>query len=404
MGRHKSEVMRKSMPHLLRSIVLGLSAICILTACETFNLETPSAEIINDGTRDLVDNSDVIAVVNSVDSADLLERKAARRGYSLQRRETLPGLGFVMLTFKAPIGLSTNVASRELEKLEPHATAGQNHRYTLQAVKSRDLTHGRLYADKLISWPAKGCRASLAIGMIDGGIDLSATDLSDSNIVIKNFTKTATSAGAIEHGTAIAELLIGKGRLIDTTLHSAVVVSDDPDAQSSSGVEELLRALDWMQSSGVKIVNISLAGPYNKTLDRAIQRASKRGMILVAAVGNDGANANPRYPAAFENVIAATAIDSHLKIYDNAVHGTHVDFAAPGVEVFIETQNRYISGTSVATPFITARIASDLDIKADANLEKVRNLLKQNVLDLGVSGQDSVYGHGLIKSETHCQH
>jgi len=84
------------MPHLLRSIVLGLSAICILTACETFNLETPSAEIINDGTRDLVDNSDVIAVVNSVDSADLLERKAARRGYSLQRRETLPGLGFVM--------------------------------------------------------------------------------------------------------------------------------------------------------------------------------------------------------------------------------------------------------------------------------------------------------------------
>jgi len=187
------------------------------------------------------------------------------------------------------------------------------------------------------------------------------------NIVIKNFTKTATSAGAIEHGTAIAELLIGKGRLIDTTLHSAVVVSDDPDAQSSSGVEELLRALDWMQSSGVKIVNISLAGPYNKTLDRAIQRASKRGMILVAAVGNDGANANPRYPAAFENVIAATAIDSHLK-------------------------------------FITARIASDLDIKADANLEKVRNLLKQNVLDLGVSGQDSVYGHGLIKSETHCQH
>jgi len=59
-----------------------------------------------------------------------------------------------------------------------------------------------------------------------------------------------------------------------------------------------------MARSDVRVVNISLAGPYNRTLDRGIQRAVDKGMIIVAAVGNDGAQALPLYPAALKDVIA----------------------------------------------------------------------------------------------------
>jgi len=392
--------MKQTLHSLAMCAVSGLT----LTACETFNLEPPSEQIILAAQDELQSQTEVIAVVNSIDSADLLERKASRRGYNLKDRNVLSGLGFVMLTFNAPTGLSTDVASRELEKLEPHATAGVNHKYSLQAFPATAKAKGREYADDLIAWPMDGCRANFPIGMIDGGVDLSASGLPHSNIIVKKFTPEDENLGAIEHGTAIAELLVGQGRLTDTRLYSAVVISDEDTSQPSSGVGEILRALDWMQTSGVKLVNISLAGPYNRTLDRAVQRAANRGMILVAAVGNDGANATPRYPAAFKNVIAATAVDSGSEIYDGAVRGSHVDFAAPGVEVFIKAQGRYISGTSVATPFITARIASDSQLLNNTELGKIKNLLAENAVDLGEPGRDSVYGQGLIKAQVSCQH
>ena len=131
-------------------------------------------------------------------------------------------------------------------------------------------------------------------------------------------------------------------------------MSEEKDGTQYSGVEPILKALNWMARSDVRVVNISLAGPYNRTLDRGIQRAVDKGMIIVAAVGNDGAQALPLYPAALKDVIAATAVDSDAHIYNLAVQGRHVDIAAPGVEVFVgdEKTGRYVSGTSIAAPFV----------------------------------------------------
>lgn len=380
---------------------LGAAAFAaILTGCETFVLDIPDEEFIRRDTSYLADNREVIAIVNSVDSSNLLEHKAARRGFTLNSREVLTGLDLVMLSFTVPAGLSTDIASSELEKLEPHATAGANHKYTLQSQHTRKTA--RLYADSLISWPESGCRASLPIGMIDGGIDMSAPTLKDAHIISKDFTKLKNGQGAIEHGTAIAELLVGPGRLKEARLYNAVVIPADDVENPGSGVGELLQALNWMQSSGVRVVNISLAGPYNKILDRAVQRAVNRGLILVAAVGNNGATADPQYPAAFKEVIAATAVDSDKNIYDVAVRGQHVDFAAPGVNVFIEDQARYISGTSIAAPFVSARIISDKALVSLKSAAEVKSNLAIDTVDLGVVGPDAIFGKGLIKAGKNC--
>ena len=58
-------------------------------------------------------------------------------------------------------------------------------------------------------------------------------------------------------------------------------------------------------------------------------------MVIVAAAGNDGLAAPPRYPAAFDFAIAVTAVDAELDAYDRAPRGEHIDFAAPGVDVFV---------------------------------------------------------------------
>ncbi|MEP3891006.1 MAG: S8 family serine peptidase [Hellea sp.] len=386
-----------------------LMASALLTGCETYNLERPRENLVERRQTELINRSEVIAVVNSVDIAADLEQKAARWGYELKRKEVLEGLDLYLLTFDCPPGIDPHVASAELEQLQPLSTVEANHKYVLQSAENNSPLMAsikpRRYANSLIEWPKDGCEALFNIGIIDGGVDTNALVV-DSSVAIKSrrFMAGKQAAEARRHGTAIAEILVGNGRLKNTSLFNASVVSEDKDGIHYSGVESILKALDWMARSDVRVVNISLAGPYNRTLDRGIQRAADKGIIIVAAVGNEGAGSSPLYPAALEDVIAATAVDSDAHIYHKAVQGQHVDVAAPGVEVFVgdaET-GRYVSGTSIATPFVVAKIASDPRYAAIKSVKNIRTLLSVDAIDLGAAGPDSVYGVGLIQANNGC--
>ena len=85
--------------------------------------------------------------------------------------------------------------------------------------------------------------------------------------------------------------------------------------------------------AGVAVINLSLAGPDNPILERAISDASTAGIPLVAAVGNAGPRSVPLFPAGYDAVVAVTAIDRNERIYRRAVQGPHVDLAAPGVSI-----------------------------------------------------------------------
>ena len=386
-----------------------LIATALLAGCETYNLERPRETLEVQRQTELINRSEVIAVVNSVDVAADLEQKAARWGYDLKRKEVLGGLDLYLLTFDCPPGIDPHIASLELERLQPLSTVEANHKYVVQSTLTNTplikAITPRKYANSLIEWPAEGCEALYNIGIIDGDIDKTVLT-ADSSTAIKSreFITGKQGADARLHGTAIAEILVGNGRLKNAKLFNASVVSEDKDGTQYSGVEPILKALDWMARSDVRVVNISLAGPYNRTLDRGIQRAVDKGMIIVAAVGNDGAQALPLYPAALKDVIAATAVDSDAHIYNLAVQGRHVDIAAPGVEVFVgdEKTGRYVSGTSIAAPFVVAKIASDPRYAKMTSPKDIRKILSTDAIDLGASGTDFVYGAGLLQSSKNC--
>jgi len=396
---------------------LVLSA-ALLSGCQTYNLEQNREVLTEQLTAELITRSEVMAVVSSVDVAVDLEQQAAHWGYDLKRKEALPGLGLYVLTFDCPPGIDPHIASAELEKLQPKSTVEAVHKYTLQAeytkriseagaspFKSRSLTKSPLeYANGLIEWPADGCTALKKIGIIDGGVDIRSAKLQKANIRRKAFRNGDKSESAVEHGTAIAELLVGPGRLKDAQLYSASVISEDESGEAYTGVESMLKAIDWMIQSDVGVINISLAGPYNRTLDRGIQRATDKGVIIVAAVGNAGPKASPQYPAGLSSVIAATAVDSQTQIYSKAVRGRHVDVAAPGVEVFVgnDSSGRYVSGTSIATPFVVAQIAGDMQFAKARTSDDIRKILSRQAEDLGDAGRDPVFGVGLLQANQSC--
>ena len=352
----------------------------------------------------LINATEVFAVVNTQVNAVDLEHKAAEWGYSLKQKEKLEGLDMFVMTFECPPGINPHDAVVELERLQANSTVSVNHKYSLQLGQSNFSISKANYADSLIQWPEAGCPAQVPIGIIDGGVSDDFLEQHKNRITFKSFIKGKPSPAAINHGTAIASILVDPNRLSQGEYFIASVVAQDENGEQYSGVYPMLKALNWMVENEVKLVNVSLAGPKNRTLHKAIQRASDKGMIVVAAVGNNGKDATPQYPAAFENVIAATAVNVDGEVYPSAVRGEHVDFAAPGVRIHIPDQGggRLVSGTSIAAPFVTATIASHAQKEGDFSVVDVTKYLSESSRDLGPNGVDPIYGHGLISAKENC--
>lgn len=387
---------------ILQTLLIASVVAIALPACQSSStLNNQQANFVAEDP--LADETNVIVLLESEQAANTLIVNATRRGYQLMDRQRLTGLDLIAMEFKRPKGVSGAVAISDMQGMEPSATAGVDHLFTLQLQRATNTpAQTRIYAEDLVDWPEHGCPAFLSIGIIDGDVITSAPRLAGIDIIKKDFSGGVPSAGA--HGTAIADLLVGPGKLRNARLYAASVVNQDA-SQEGSGVHELILALNWMQANDVKLVNISLAGPFNALLNRAVNQAARKGMIIVAAVGNDGPQAEPRYPAAFDDVIAVTALDRSLEIYAEAVHGEHVDFAAPGVDVFVTSvdEGKYLSGTSVAAPFVTALIASDPSSKPTDQAQDIREHISGSTLDIGPTGRDPIFGRGLPKRTWDCQ-
>jgi subtilisin family serine protease len=174
----------------------------------------------------------------------------------------------------------------------------------------------------------------------------------------------------------------------------------------------MLQALHWLKKSGVAVVNLSLAGPDDELLHHAVQELTRSGTVVVAAAGNEGPAAPPSYPAAYEEVIAVTAVDRNLAAYRYANRGDHIDLAAPGVDVWTALPGRREgpqTGTSFAVPYVTAVVAvalpqSGLAPNDDPAAAKRRVLaqLDGNVRSLSSDGRDPIFGAGLVQAPASC--
>lgn len=383
---------------------LSIAALFVLAACTQPSLRLAPVSEIEGDENAVIDRRELVVLVGTTDAAVWLDTQTYTRGYRLKTQEPLGGLGTIMMVFELPEGLEGGLAINEVEALEPGATAGVNHRYTYQTEPltaqeiNNEAVFRRTYASRLIGWPAAGCPAQLPLGIIDASVDLDALVLQQAHITQKQFS-SRPSQETDWHGTAVAELLVGGGRLNNAKLFSAAVVSHDVNGQASAGVSDILRALDWLVSEGVMVVNISLAGPYNKILDQGIQYASDQGVIMVAAAGNGGPESSQKFPAAFPEVIAVTAVDARGAIYRKAVQGDHIDISAPGVDVFVAGTGtgRYITGTSFAAPFVTAQLAATVNPNDIPSINNAKAMLSASSRDLGPQGHDETFGAGLFK-------
>ncbi|NRA28931.1 MAG: S8 family serine peptidase [Parvularculaceae bacterium] len=367
-----------------------LLALGALAACESTTLSlAPLNEILAD-LDDVVAENEIVVLAETKDAAQTLAMRSRPLGYRVRTTEELTALGMTQLVLDVPAGRTAMQAIGELERLAPGITAGANHAYRAQGVASP-----RTYAAEAIGWANASCTMRHPVGVLDSGGSLESGALS-----VTDFTGGRPSAD--DHGAEIVRQLSSPDLFTQAQVHLGVVVRNSDGAAGEAGVDDLIRGIDGFLARGVRIMNVSLSGPYNMLLDRAVQRASQRGAIIVAAVGNDGPQAKPRYPAAFRQVIAVTAVDAADQPYQRAVRGRHVDVAAPGVQIFIDYKDGlYRTGTSYAAPYVTALLAAGE--QHPVSVREARKMIYARTDDLGAEGRDAIYGVGRLNAQSACQ-
>lgn len=244
---------------------------------------------------------------------------------------------------------------------------------------------------------------SIKLGLIDTAVQQRHPSLQASNIRQRSFLAPSLRAPEA-HGTSVAALWVGQGEGFSGVLPGAEVVAASvfyrrDDGGQSAPALHLIKALDWLAREQVPVINMSLAGPANALLEQAIAAASAQGIIVVAAAGNAGPAAQPLFPAAWPQVVAVTAINDAGQIYRWAVQGSHIDFAALGVNVITAQAaggEGPASGTSMASPIIAATIAEQLARRPKVAAEQIMRELERGAQDLGAPGKDAVFGFGAL--------
>lgn len=214
-------------------------------------------------------------------------------------------------------------------------------------------------------------RVPFAVAVLDTGIDLDHEDLAASIAGSVNFSDSPTADDLNGHGSHVAGTIgavtnngIGIASVTSgTRLFNVKVLNDD----MSGSVENVARGLYWVARNAgfIRIANLSLTTPTDsRVLRRAVRVATRAGVTLVAAAGNLGTT-QVLYPAGYPEVISVAAV----RVDDIAFFSTRgrwVDIAAPGVEIVstsIDDEYGFLSGTSMAAPFVSGGAAACLAIR-----------------------------------------
>lgn len=190
------------------------------------------------------------------------------------------------------------------------------------------------------------------------------------------------------------------------------------DANGSGSNTGVASGIVWAADHGANIINLSLGSSMpSETVADACAYAHGRGVTLIAATGNDGrADAEGvGYPAAFDSTIAVGSVGPSKTIAYYSNQGKRIDLVAPGGDTSIDMDGnglgdgvlqetidgsggfsmQFFQGTSMATPHV-AGVAALLYAQGIRDPEAIREALVSTADDLGASGFDNTYGHGLV--------
>lgn len=249
----------------------------------------------------------------------------------------------------------------------------------------------------LDAWKRFKKRREIVVAVVDTGIDREHPFL-ENNIFVENgkvdssnfgvdFSKDKKAKGTPTdnhgHGTHVAGII----KSIYPDVKILALKYYNPNASGVDNLNSTVEALRYAVDHNVDVINYSGGGPEAASEElRVLKEAERKGILVVAAAGNEESNIDDKkkayFPASYglRNIITVTAHDEDLKILNSSNYGrTSVDIFAPGYRIKSSLQNGrtgYLTGTSQATAFVTGVAAL---IKAEfpsLSTEKIKEIIK----------------------------
>ncbi|WNB90851.1 S8 family peptidase [Bacillus sp. NEB1478] len=249
--------------------------------------------------------------------------------------------------------------SGKVEYAEPnytyHATWTPNDTY---------FSNGVQWAPQKVSaqsaWDITRGSSSVKVAIVDTGVDYNHPDLAGK--VVKGYDYVSDDTDPMDlnnHGThcaGIAAAATNNARgIAGMAPNVSILAVRVLDANGSGTLDDVANGIYYAVDNGAKVVSLSLGGTSGATsLQNAVNYAASKGVVVVAAAGNESTSA-PSYPGYYSNAIAVAATGTNDTLASFSNYGSWVDVAAPGVDIASTIRNggyAYMSGTSMATPLV----------------------------------------------------
>jgi phosphoheptose isomerase len=266
------------------------------------------------------------------------------------------------------------------------------------AADSIDWGIARIGADKV--WESNNGQG-VKVAIIDTGVQIDHPDLRANILAGYDFVNEDSNATDDNgHGTHVAGI-------VAATLNQAGTVGASPGGkilpvkvlnnQGYGYLSDVVEGIYFATDNGARVINMSLSTTTDSvTLRNAVTYAANKGVLLVAAAGNDG-GAPCAYPGAYSSVVCVVATDSNNQLASFSNLGG--ELAAPGVSnysTFLGSSYRYLSGTSMASPHVAGSAAILMSACSTCTTTEIREILRNTAVDLGDQGKDILFGYGLV--------
>jgi len=290
-------------------------------------------------------------------------------------------------------------------------------------------------------WAVHPSQPPVRVAVVDSGIDAGHPEFAGRIAGMRSFVGSPAGTDSLGHGTTvageIAAALDNAEGIAGIGIPVQLLVAKVVGARGDISVLAEARAIRWAVDNGARVINLSLGGPraprnprrdtYSALEHAAIDYATRKGVVVVAAAGNCAALSCPEsfaaWPAALPHVIGVGALspDGSSPAFSNRDR-LHVDVAAPGTEIVstfprelttatcadpgyticaTRISHRSPRGTSFSAPLVAAAAAVLVGERGRLGLtplhaSQVTALLLRSSLDLGTPGRDARTGHGRL--------
>lgn len=222
------------------------------------------------------------------------------------------------------------------------------------------------------------------------------------------------------HGTAVAGVIgaiKGNNKGIAGVIQNApllIIKANNADNTSTTTVDEsnnfsdasIIEGIRYATQVGADVINLSLGGKTsNSMVQNAISDARRAGVIVVAASGNfneenpDTGEPVDVFPASYFGVISVGSVNSNSVRSTFSMYSLNLDVVAPGEGIVTTSRNNSYSttnGTSFAAPMVSGVIGLMISYLPNFSSSEIISQLILTSNDLGLTGFDMFYGHGLV--------